>query len=161
MSDPKLVRIREKLDDLLAVINDKSDAFKEQVRFSYADEKNIEETWGGAKMVVTSSPVIPPPEDADGITWSRFEGITWVSTPHAKSLGWVIKQIRDIFSGTLNSMNKYDFYGSLGKAAIAYQDLNEEYESEIGIATAVIEQAYKVLELWEDNIENRPFYYKA
>ena len=31
------------------------------------------------------------------------------------------------------------------EAAIAYQDLNEEYESEIGIATAVVEQAYKVL----------------
>jgi len=161
MSDPKLVRIREKLDDLLAVINDKSDAFKEQVRFSYADEKDIEETWGGAKMVVTSAPVKPPSEDADGITWSRFESITWVSTPHAKSLGWVIKEIRDIFKGTLTSMNKYDFYGSLGEAAIAYQDLNEDYETEIGIATAAIEQAYKVLELWEDNIENRPFYYQA
>ena len=160
MSDPKLVRIREKLDDLLAVINDKSDAFKEQVRFAYG-EKEIEETWGGAKMVVTSAPVKPPPEDADGITWSRFESITWVSTPHAKSLGWVIKQIRDIFGDTLSAFNKYDFYGSLGAAAIAYQDLNEDYETEIGIATAVIEQAYKVLELWEDNIENRPFYYKA
>ena len=57
-------------------------------------------------------------------------------------------------------MNKYDFYGSLWKA-VAYQDLNEEYESEIGIATAVVEQAYKVLESWEDNIENRPFYYQA
>jgi hypothetical protein len=160
MSDPKLVRIREKLDDLLAVINDKSDAFKEQVRFAYGEEE-IEETWGGAKMVVTSAPVKPPPEDADGITWSRFESITWVSTPHAKSLGWVIKQIRDIFGDTLSAFNKYDFYGSLGAAAIAYQDLNEDYETEIGIATAVIEQAYKVLELWEDNIENRPFYYKA
>ena len=160
MSDPKLVRIREKLDDLLAVINDKSDAFKEQVRFTYGDEE-IEETWGGARMVVTSAPVKPPPEDADGITWSRFESVTWVSTPHAKSLGWVIKRIRDIFGDTLSSFNKYDFYGSLGKAAVAYQDLNEEYESEIGIATAVIEQAYKVLEFWEDNLENRPFYYQA
>ena len=119
MSDPKLGKIRKGLDDLLAVINDKSDTFQEQVRFSYVDREDIEETWGGAKMVVTSAPVEPPSEDADGITWSRYESITWVSTPHAKSLGWVIEQIRDIFSGTLNSMNKYDFYGSLGKAAIA------------------------------------------
>ena len=54
---------------------------------------------GRSKMVVTR-PVEPPSEDADGITWSRYESITWVSTPHAKSLGWVIEQIRDIFSGT-------------------------------------------------------------
>jgi len=27
--------------------------------------------------------------------------------------------------------------------------------------TAVIEQVYRVLELWEDNSENRPFYYQA
>ena len=113
MSDPKLGKIRKGLDDLLAaVINDKSDTFQNRLEFSYVDREDIKETWAGAKMVVTSAPVEPPSEDADGITWSRYESIT-VSTPHAKSLGWVARQIRDIFSGTLNSMNKYDFYGSL------------------------------------------------
>ena len=38
---------------------------------------------------------------------------------------------------------------------------DETVETEIGIATAVVEQAYKTLEFWEENAENRPFYYQA
>ena len=41
MSDPKLGKIRKGLDDLLAVINDKSDTFQEQVKFSYVDREDM------------------------------------------------------------------------------------------------------------------------
>ena len=160
MPDKELVTIREKLDELLAVINNKSDDFRDQVRFFESNNAG-EESWSGGKLVVTSRPVESPAEDAHPIAWSRFESVTWVSTTHAKSLGWVVRQIRDAFGRTLDASNKYDFYKGLGDAAIAYQDLNEPIETEIGIATAMIEQAYKALEFWEENAENRPFYYQA
>ena len=160
MPDKELVTIRKKLDELLAVINNKSDDFRDQVRFFESNNAG-EESWSGGKMVVTSRPVEQPAEDAHPIAWSRFESVTWVSTTHAKSLGWVVRQIRDAFGRTLDASNKYEFYKGLGDAAIAYQDLNEPIETEIGIATAMIEQAYKALEFWEENAENRPFYYQA
>ena len=58
-------------------------------------------------------------------------------------------------------VGKYDFYVLLGKAAIAYQNQNKNFETELGIATAVIDEAYKFLKEWEDASGKKPSYYRA
>ncbi len=149
MPDKELVSIRKKLDALLETINEKSHDFKKQIRFDDEANEKIEEAWRGNGLLITRAP-----EDE----WD--DSYTWVSTPNAQSLAWVVRQIRDIFAIRLG-VDKYDFYMLLGKAAVAYQDQNKNVETELGIATAVIDEAYKFLREWEDSAKKKPPYYRA
>ena len=149
MPDKELVTIRKKLDALLKTINKKSHVFKKQVRYDDETNERIEEAWNGNGLLITEAP-----EDEWDDTY------TWVSTPNAQSLAWVVRQIKDIFDKRLG-VDKYDFYVFLGKAAVAYQNQNKNVETELGIATAVINEAYKFLEQWEEAAGRKPSYYRA
>jgi hypothetical protein len=149
MPDKELVTIRKKLDALLKTINKKSHDFKKQVRYDDEANKKIEEAWRGNGLLITAAP-----EDEWDDTY------IWVSTPNAQSLAWVVRQIRDIFDNRLG-VDKYDFYVLLGKAANAYQNQNKNFETELGIATAVIAEAYKFLKEWEEDAGRKPSYYRA
>jgi len=67
------------------------------------------ELFQGADIIVSDDPSCP---DSNG--WSDY---TKVITPFAKELSWLIIQLRDIFYGELDYMNKYYFYGTLADKA--------------------------------------------
>ncbi|EIM78102.1 hypothetical protein A3SI_04887 [Nitritalea halalkaliphila LW7] len=50
---------------------------------------------------------------------------TYVVTPYARELSWVVFQLKEIFSKQLNYGNKYAFYGRLAEAANAALEQNE------------------------------------
>ena len=150
MPDKELAVIRKKLDTLLETINEKSFEFRKQVRYEEEDaNKEIMEGWSGSGLVITEAPENEW-EDTD----------LWVSTPNAQSLAWVVRQLSDIFDNHLG-LDKYDFYDLLGQGAITYQNQNKNVETELGIATAVIDEAYKFLREWEDAAGKKPPYYRA
>jgi hypothetical protein len=43
-----------------------------------------------------------------------------VITEYSRELSWLFEQLRDIFSGEIDYMSKYDFYGRLAQSAIDY-----------------------------------------
>jgi len=49
-----------------------------------------------------------------------------VITEFAKELSWLFYQLRDTFTGEIDYISKYDFYGLLAQAAIDYLEKNKE-----------------------------------
>jgi hypothetical protein len=68
--------------------------------------------FGGAGIVITDKP-------GESEQDSNFYPVPLtVVTPFARELSWLIFQLGGIMSGTLDYMNKYDFYGRLAERAI-------------------------------------------
>jgi hypothetical protein len=70
------------------------------------------ELFEGADIIITDDPMR---DDMRG-----FSVCTKVLTPLARELSWLIFQLKDIFSGELDYMNKFYFYPELAKAAKVY-----------------------------------------
>lgn len=70
-----------------------------------------------------------------------------VRTRHAKSLTWLLFELRDAFSGHLDAWNKYVFYGSLAKAALDHLAIHQpEDEDPRPLLKAVLSCAFSALE---------------
>ena len=69
--------------------------------------------WCGADVIISLTPQIT--EEAFGF----YPAPVNVATPHALELSWVFCDLRDLFKGKLDSMNKYRFYGELAETAMA------------------------------------------
>lgn len=94
---------------------------------------NMAVEWGGADVIISairderidrflsSQPIVISPQKS--LPMRRA-----VVTRHAKTLSWLFFALRDLFSGHLNHISKYDFYGALAQAALDY--LAEHTESE-------------------------------
>jgi hypothetical protein len=62
----------------------------------------------------------------------------FVCLPTAGQISWVVRQIKEIFDGDLDHLNKLTFYPELGRAA---QRANEDGASTNTIARAIVEEA--------------------
>ena len=65
------------------------------------------ENWGGADVVVTDH---PPKAQAE---LEFYSSPRTVITPHSRQLSWLMYQLRDLFTGQLDSATKIEFYGRL------------------------------------------------
>jgi len=70
------------------------------------------ELFEGADIIITDD---PKRDNMRG-----YSVCTKVLTPLAKELSWLFFQLRDIFSGELDYINKFYFYPELAKAAKVY-----------------------------------------
>lgn len=64
-----------------------------------------------------------------------------VLTKFSRELSWLFCQLREIFSGRIDSISKYDFHGLLAQSAIDYLDRNQEAATLAGLLLEVVEQA--------------------
>ena len=91
--------------------------------------------WSGADTVVTSDFMY----ESGG-----FKTDLIVRTRHARILTWLIFEIRDAFSEFLDATNKYDFYGSLGEAALKHLARHQpEAEDHRSLLRAVFAKAFE------------------
>lgn len=96
------------------------------------DVESIEE-WGGADVIIKSH------LDSDIEKWLGNQPLVIsyqsseprrraVITKFYKELSWLFYQLRDIFSGNIDYITKYDFYGLLAQSAIDYITLHGELQ---------------------------------
>ncbi len=71
-------------------------------------------TWAGADLVLVDRPLPPPPPDYD--PWGKLHRNTFVVTPHALALAWLVSTLMDrvLWRGLLT--DKYGFFEQLGRA---------------------------------------------
>lgn len=94
---------------------------------SLVDKIRIEEykgsdyLWVGADIAINKE---APPKHDDW--WPPQDD--YVVTPYCKELSWLFIQLRDIFykEPLIDSLNKYEFFGRLADAAIAYMKTTDD-----------------------------------
>lgn len=64
-----------------------------------------------------------------------------VITEYSKELSWLFYQLRDLFSGKIDYISKYDFYGLLAQSAIDYLANNEGLKEAKGLLLKVLNTA--------------------
>jgi gamma-glutamylcyclotransferase (GGCT)/AIG2-like uncharacterized protein YtfP len=79
------------------------------------DEHEPVVTWGGADLVLADRPLLPPPPDYD--PWGKFHRNTFVVSPHALALAWLVSELMDRVLWRGLQTDKYSFFEQLGKAA--------------------------------------------
>ena len=92
---------------------------------------------GGADVAVLSS---RPEQTENGF----YPDPLYIVTKHSLELSWVIEQLRDIFSSSLDHMNKYDFYGQLADAAITHIEKHGDQNCQ-DLLLAVVNEADSML----------------
>ncbi len=101
------------------------------------------EEWVGADVVITSEqPEIEP--DA------FYPAPRFVVTPHAAQLSWLFFQLRDIFLPLYGGNSKIELFGRLANAALRYQAKSEGLEDQGELCSAVLHEAYAILEEMEE-----------
>lgn len=106
--------------------------------------------WGGADVIISdhlSDRIRRWLEDAPSLVLSAQSTVPQrraVISEYAKELSWLFVQLREAFSGSLNYINKYDFYGRLAQTALDYiQDHGENTQCQ-GLLHAVLAEARKM-----------------
>jgi hypothetical protein len=99
--------------------------------------------WRGAKVLVT----------ADFAYESQKFGFELVvRTRHAKSLSWLIFELRDVFSECLDAQNKYGFYESLAQSALVHLAAHQpEADDHRPLLRQVLSTAFKFLEVLRES----------
>ena len=64
-----------------------------------------------------------------------------VITGYSKELSWLFYQLRDLFSGKIDYISKYDFYGLLAQSAIDYLAENDGSENAKDLLLQVLNAA--------------------
>ena len=116
-------------------INRKIDFLKQRIDSgSFLKGPRLKTEWGGADVVIRNK------LHEKTLKWLGRQNIVLsfqkneprrraVITEFSKELSWTFIRLRNIFSGNLNYISKYDFYGSLAQAAIDYiEDSGEHTE---------------------------------
>ena len=67
--------------------------------------------WGGADIVICATP------PAVATAQSFYPDPRYVVTPYVQELSWLFGALRDAFTGSMNHLSKYEFYGRLADAA--------------------------------------------
>ncbi len=109
--------------------------FKQQIEEEFIQKAETE--WGGADVAVLSA----RPEQTDN---EFYPDHLYVVTKHSLELSWVIEQLKDIFSTSLDYMNKYEFYGQLADAAIKYIEVHGDQNSK-ELLLAVVNEAESMI----------------
>jgi hypothetical protein len=71
--------------------------------------------FGGANLIITN--------DSNR---NYHEGDLVIYTEHASALSWLILELKKIYDSKLDSLNKYDFYPSIGKLIQASVNANDD-----------------------------------
>jgi hypothetical protein len=100
--------------------------------------------WGGADVVI--SPVSLEKASSGGF----YPAPRTVVTQFSREVSWLFEQLRDIFSGLLESDSKIEFYGRLANAAKNYQQRVNGGENAKDILRAVLYEAVVMLEEMEE-----------
>lgn len=88
------------------------------------------EEWGGADVVIskTMNKQIQKWLESDNIVISFQDTAPKrraVITEYSKELSWLFEELKNIFTGEIDFITKYDFYGSLAQSAIDYLETNK------------------------------------
>lgn len=96
-----------------------------------AKEASKIKEWGGADVIISNrldknterwfgvQPLVISPQ----VTEPRRRMII---TEYSKELSWLFCELKKIFSGRIDDVSKYDFYGSLAQSALDYIEKNKE-----------------------------------
>lgn len=104
-----------------------------------------ERTWGGADIVVTTSPPDPPKEP------SFYGEPRYVVTPRALEVSWLIERLRDAFyaEDRLDGCSKIEFFGRLANAANRCIEQGHG-EDAAALCRAVLHEALAIYDEMED-----------
>lgn len=69
-----------------------------------------------------------------------------VITEYSKELTWLFCQLKQIFSGRIDYVSKYDFYGSLAQSAIDYLENNKQSKDMKTLLLTVLNKAKGFIE---------------
>ena len=111
--------------------------------------KNYEKgnnVWSGADVIITeqvndthkawlgNQPLV--------ISFQQFDAIKrLVVTQHAVELSWLFIQLRELYSGRIDHVSKYDFYGELAQKAIDILNFTNDEISYEELLLAVLRQS--------------------
>ena len=102
--------------------------------------------WSGADVIITeqvndthkawlgNQPLV--------ISFQQFDAIKrLVVTQHAVELSWLFIQLRELYSGRIDHVSKYDFYGELAQKAIDILNFTNDEISYEELLLAVLRQS--------------------
>ncbi|MEW6600599.1 MAG: hypothetical protein AB1499_06475 [Nitrospirota bacterium] len=108
--------------------------------------------WGGADVSISKC------LDEDTKKWLQDQPFLVISpqnsvprrraviTEFSEELSWLFHRLRIIFSGRIDYISKYDFYGSLAQSAIDYLEKNKESKDMRPLLLAVVNTAKGLLD---------------
>jgi hypothetical protein len=144
-------------DTLLLKINDLTTKIvNEDIQKLAQNNSEIQETlknyekgnnvWSGADVIITeqandthkawlgNQPLV--------ISFQQFDAMKrLVVTQHAVELSWLFIQLRELYSGRIDHVSKYDFYGELAQKAIDIVNFTNDEISYEELLLAVLRQS--------------------
>jgi hypothetical protein len=132
-------------------ISSKLDALQRNIESGdfVAEAKSARE-WGGADVIVScflndsikkwleDTPIIISAQD----TQPRRRAVI---TKYSRELSWLLYELREIFSGMIDYVSKYDFYGVLAESAIDYLDSRQENTECNELLKTVLDRSRRLL----------------
>lgn len=114
-------------------------------------EARATEEWGGADVIIKGQ------LDENIIKWLGDQPLVISSqnteprrraviTEYCKELSWLFQQLKQIFSGRVDHVSKYDFYGLLAQSAIDFLEANKESKDVKSFLLTVLNTAKGFLE---------------
>jgi hypothetical protein len=113
--------------NILTKLNNLEKAIKtEDITQKASDTKE----WGGADVIIskTMNKQIQEWLESGSIVISFQDTAPKrraVITEYSKELSWLFEQLKNIFTGEIDFISKYDFYGSLAQSAIDYLEASK------------------------------------
>ncbi len=92
--------------------------------------------WGGAGVVISTT----PPEPYTGRSF--YPNPLYVVTPHVRELSWLFQELGSAFSGAIDHVTKFEFYGRMAEAANRYSGSTQVVLQTLqGLLTSVLAEA--------------------
>ena len=112
----------------------------------FLKEVGSAQEWGGADVIIKNQ------LDKNTEEWLEGQPLTIslqnseprrrvVITEFSKELSWLFDQLRSIFSEKIDSISKYDFYGSIAQAALDYIDKDKEAVEQKKLLFTVLDES--------------------
>ncbi len=144
-------------EELLLRINDlKTKIVNEDIQKIAKNSSEFEDTlknyekgnnvWSGADVIITeqindtheawleNQPIV--------LSFQQFDAMKrLVVTQHAFELSWLFIQLRELYSGRIDHVSKYDFYGELAQKAIDTINFTNDENSYEELLLAVLRQS--------------------
>ena len=128
--------------DLIQKITKNNSEIEETLE-NYEKGKNV---WSGADVIITEQ-INDTHKDWLGnqplvISFQQFDAMKrLVVTQHAFELSWLFIQLRELYSGRIDHISKYDFYGELAQKAIDTINFTNDELSYEELLLAVLRQS--------------------